>query len=94
MREVGTRLLLGAALRRILAPLTPAEVETFLGLFSLDAVRAVTAEKGDIDFPTQLFSHLFRPHVAWRGLRAVPARLWPRLAWLLARWYVATARGR
>lgn len=93
MEQVGADLLMGAALRRLLTRLTPMEVEACLQLFTLEEVRAAALEYGDLDFPTRLFSHLFRPRIVWRGLRALPVRVWPRMAWLLARWYVGTGGG-
>ena len=93
MDRVGADLLLGAMLRRLLMRLTPAEVEAFMGLFTLEEVQSTAMAHGDIDFPTRLFARLFRPRIVLRGLQAMPPRLWPRMAWLLASWYLARARG-
>ncbi len=95
MRTVGLELYRGRLLRHMLAQLTPAETEQLLQLFTLKEVKEVMAAQGDIDFPVHLFSHLFRPAVVLRVLRALPLRLWPRLAWLLIQWYrkVSSPRG-
>mgnify|MGYP001387597470 CR=1 FL=1 len=87
MRTVGLELYRGRLLRHMLAQLTPVETEQLLQLFTLKEVCEVMAAQGDIDFPVHLFSHLFRPAVVFRVLRALPLRLWPRLAWLLVQWY-------
>ena len=87
MQTVGLELYRGRLLRHMLAQLTPGETEHLLQLFTLKEVREVMAAQGDIDFPVHLFSHLFRPAVVLRVLRALPLRLWPRLAWLLIQWY-------
>ena len=77
----------GRMLRRMLAQLTPSETEQLLQIFMLKEVREVMAAQADIDFPVYLFSHLFKPAVVFRVLRALPLRLWPKLAWLLIQWY-------
>ena len=87
MRRVGMELYQGRILRHMLSCLTPAETEQLLQLFTLKEVREVVDAQGDIDFPVHMFSHLFRPRVVFRVLRALPVRLWPRLAWLLFQWY-------
>jgi len=86
MCTVGLELYRGRLLRHMLAELTPAETEQILQLFTLKEVKEVMAAQGDINFPLHLFSHLFRPAVVLRVLRALPLRLWPRLAWLLIQW--------
>jgi len=87
MSTVGLELYRGRLLRHMLAQLTPGETEQLLQLFTLKEVREVMAAQGDIDFPVHLFSHLFRPAVVFRVMRALPMRLWPRLAWMLVQWY-------
>lgn len=83
MRTVGLELSLGRLLRHMLAQLTPDQTEQLLQLFTLKEVREVMASHGDIDFPV----HLFRPAVGFRVMRALPMRVWPRLAWMLVQWY-------
>jgi flavin-dependent dehydrogenase len=83
MRTVGLELCRGRLLRHMLAQLTPDETEQLLQLFTLKEVREAMASHGDIDFPV----HLFRPAVGFRVMRALPMRLWPRLAWMLVQWY-------
>lgn len=87
MDTVGLELHRGRMLRHMLAQLTPGETEQLLQLFTLKEVREVMAAQGDIDFPVHLFSHLFRPAVVFRVLKALPLKLWPKLAWLLLQWY-------
>jgi flavin-dependent dehydrogenase len=87
MGTVGQELHRGMLLRHMLAQLTPGETEQLLQLFTLKEVRKVMAAQGDIDFLVHLFSHLFKPAVVLRVLRALPLRLWPKLAWLLIQWY-------
>ena len=91
MRHVGVDLLRGEALRRLLLQLSPDEIERFLGLFALKEVQAVAYREGDIDFPARMFHHLFHPGPVLHGLRALPLRLWPRMASLLYQWYRARA---
>ena len=89
MRHLGAELFRGRTLRRLLAQLSPKEVEGLLQLFTLEEVQAIGYRYGDIDFPARLFQRLFRPEPLIHGLRALPLRLWPRLALLLLRWYWA-----
>jgi geranylgeranyl reductase family protein len=86
MRHLGAELLRGRALRRLLLQLSPREVEAFLHLFTLKEVQAAAYGRGDIDFPARLFRHLFRPAPVFFALRALPVRLWPRMAGLLLAW--------
>jgi geranylgeranyl reductase family protein len=91
MRHIGVDLLRGEALRRLLLQVSPDEIERFLGLFALKEVQAIAYQEGDIDFPARMFHHLFRPGPVLHGLRALPLRLWPRMANLLYQWYRARA---
>lgn len=90
-QHLGEELIQGALLRRLLAQLTPGEIDAYLRLFALPEFQQLTRAAGDIDFPTRLFTRLLTPRLVFRGLMTVSPALWPRLVYLLWRWRRAHA---
>ena len=86
-RTVGLELYRGRLLRNIFDQLTPGETQHLLRVFTVKEVRKVMAAQGGIDFPVRPLSYLFRLAVVFRAMRALPMRLWPRLAWLVVQLY-------
>jgi len=77
----------GYALRRLLLGLSPDEVDNFLNVFKVKLIQELAANYGDVDYPASLFDQLLKPGRVLHVLQTLPPHLWPRLAWLIIRWY-------
>ena len=79
-------------LRRFFVSLTAKEMDAILDVLRQDGFRRLFSNYGDIDRQSGLFSHLFSVGLIRGSLLALPKSLWPKFAWLGARWGVRGAR--
>jgi flavin-dependent dehydrogenase len=79
-------------LRHFFVSLTAKEMDAIFDALRQDGFGRLVSQYGDIDRQSGLFSHLFSMGLTRGTLLALPKSLWPKLAWLGARWGIQGVR--
>jgi geranylgeranyl reductase family protein len=79
-------------LRRFFVSLTAKEMDAIFDVLGQDGFERLVSRYGDIDQQSGLFSRLFSVGLTRGTLLALPKSLWPKFAWLGARWGVRGIR--